>query len=92
MLYLIAYDIAHPRRLQRVAKICEDFGIRIQFSLFECWLEEGEFQRLWSRLADEMCDEDDRIFSVKLDQRGTSSRQTLGRTMRLTDDVQIVLV
>ncbi|HTI68628.1 MAG TPA: CRISPR-associated endonuclease Cas2, partial [Candidatus Limnocylindria bacterium] len=47
MLRLVAYDIADPKRLHRVAMICENFGVRVQYSLFECWLEDDDFERLW---------------------------------------------
>jgi CRISPR-associated protein Cas2 len=30
--WLVAYDIADPKRLRRVARACEDFGLRKQFS------------------------------------------------------------
>ncbi len=41
MLYLISYDVstinaAGKRRLRRVAKLCEDYGVRVQNSVFEC--------------------------------------------------------
>ena len=45
MLAVVAYDIADPKRLQRVAKHCEDFGLRVQYSVFECRLEADIFER-----------------------------------------------
>ncbi len=30
MLTLVAYDIREPKRLAKIAKTCEDFGVRIQ--------------------------------------------------------------
>ena len=36
MLNVIAYDITDPKRLARVAKVCEAYGMRVQYSLFEC--------------------------------------------------------
>lgn len=36
--YLVAYDIADKRRLRRVAKLMERFGVRVQKSVFECAL------------------------------------------------------
>ena len=44
--YLVIYDIAHPRRLQRVARVLEGFGQRIQKSVFECELAPDELQAL----------------------------------------------
>jgi CRISPR-associated protein Cas2 len=32
---LVAYDIANPRRLQRIARIMKDYGLRVQKSIFE---------------------------------------------------------
>jgi CRISPR-associated protein Cas2 len=34
--YLIAYDIANPKRLRRVIKIMESYGERLQYSVFLC--------------------------------------------------------
>ena len=37
--YLVAYDIANPRRLRRVARLLERHALRVQYSVF---LFEGE--------------------------------------------------
>lgn len=47
---LITYDIAienpaDERRLTRVAKICEGFGLRVQYSVFECRLSDTQYER-----------------------------------------------
>ncbi len=34
--YLIAYDIADPRRLRKVIKVMESYGQRLQYSVFLC--------------------------------------------------------
>ena len=34
--WIVAYDIAEPKRLRRVAKHLEDVGTRLQYSVFEC--------------------------------------------------------
>ena len=56
---LVTYDVstttsAGRRRLRRVARACQDFGQRVQFSVFECRLGETEFTQLRSRLLDEI--------------------------------------
>lgn len=50
MLRIIAYDIAASKRLRRVARICEDFGVRVEKSVFECDLDEGKFGVFWKKL------------------------------------------
>jgi CRISPR-associated protein Cas2 len=51
MLILIAYDITDPKRLHRVAKLCEDYGVRVQLSVFECRLEAARFEFFWEDLT-----------------------------------------
>jgi CRISPR-associated protein Cas2 len=54
---LVTYDIdtrtsEGVRRLARVAHVCESYGTRMQYSVFECRLSETRLQRLWVELAD----------------------------------------
>lgn len=37
--YIVCYDIADSKRLRRTARICESYGSRIQFSVFEASLD-----------------------------------------------------
>ena len=75
MLTLIAYDIADHKRLSHVARICEDYGIRVQYSLFECRLDETEFEDFWLKLLCEIDEEEDRLVAYKID--AGSARETL---------------
>ena len=48
---LIAYDVATEstggrRRLRKVAQACQDFGQRVQKSVFECSVSEMQFEEL----------------------------------------------
>ena len=83
MLYLIAYDISDNRRLRRVARTCEDFGIRIEKSVFECRLEECDFEEMWERLSKIMHD-GDRIVAYPIGAIEESEIKVLGikRTFR----------
>ena len=51
MYILVAYDVANHRRLYRVAKICKNYGVRIQKSIFECHLSTRQFDRFWKELC-----------------------------------------
>ena len=75
MLSLVAYDITDHRRLARVARVCEDFGVRVQYSLFECRLEEAEFEDFWLKLLCEIDEAEDRLVAYKIDAR--CARETL---------------
>jgi len=78
MLYLIAYDIADPKRLAQVAKTCEDFGVRVQYSVFECHLDPDDFDTLWLTLLDIINEKEDRLVAYKLDTRLAKETLTAG--------------
>lgn len=57
MLILVTYDVstitaAGRKRLSRVAKICLDYGQRVQNSVFECEVNTDTFTQLRLRLLD----------------------------------------
>lgn len=66
MLTLVAYDICNPKRLHRAAKVCEDWGMRIQYSVFECRLEAQSFALFWEELSAAIDPKDDRIVAYKI--------------------------
>lgn len=84
MLRLIAYDIADPKRLRLVAEACADYGVRVQKSLFECWLEEARFCQLWSRLQKIVDEEQDCIAAYILDAGSARRRQAIGKAQHFT--------
>ena len=59
MLVVVAYDVNTEseegrRRLRRVAKLCEDFGQRVQKSVFECLVDAAQWTQLRARLIGEI--------------------------------------
>jgi CRISPR-associated protein Cas2 len=58
MMVLVSYDVstrdeAGRRRLRRVARACEDFGQRVQNSVFECLVDPAQWVSLRARLLAE---------------------------------------
>ncbi len=54
MLILVSYDVASDnngaKRLRHVAKTCENFGQRVQYSVFECLLDPKQWVALKAQL------------------------------------------
>lgn len=65
MLVLVSYDVSEEkkgkRRLRRVAKACQDFGQRVQYSVFECIVDPAQWTVLRNRLIDEIDPEHDSL-------------------------------
>ena len=78
MLTVVAYDISDPKRLARIARVCEDYGLRVQYSIFECHLDQETFNQLWLKLLETMDEDEDRIVAYKLDARAARETETAG--------------
>ena len=59
MMVLVTYDVntetgAGRRRLRRVARVCVNWGQRVQKSVFECSVDPAQFTKLKASLLDEI--------------------------------------
>lgn len=66
MMVLVSYDVettscAGARRLRRVAKVCKDYGQRVQFSVFECEVDPARWIKMRDRLLHEIDSERDSL-------------------------------
>jgi CRISPR-associated protein Cas2 len=64
--WIVAYDIVDDRRRYRVERILSGYGWRLQYSAFECAMDEGECEQLVKRLTKEICLKADRIHAWPL--------------------------
>ena len=64
--YLVCYDICDEKRLRRVAEVCSDFGVRLQYSVFECDLNAGEKVQIEAKLTEVIDQEKDQVLFVRL--------------------------
>ncbi len=91
MLTVIAYDVSDPRRLTRIARICEDHGMRVQYSVFECYFEPEQFDAFWGKVQNELDLDEDRIVAYCLDAKCAKKIRTAG-TMVCSERVVCYLV
>lgn len=66
MLIIVTYDVstetsAGRRRLRRVAKACESMGQRVQKSVFECQVNEMQYEQLVRELLAEIDEQEDSL-------------------------------
>lgn len=64
--YLVSYDISDPRRLRQVARTLEGFGVRLQYSVFECALDDMRLAKLKTELHDLLNHDEDQVLFVSL--------------------------
>ncbi len=66
MLVLVSYDVSFEdeggkQRLRRIAKICENFGQRVQYSVFECVVDPAQWATLRHKLLEAYNEENDNL-------------------------------
>jgi len=58
-LFVISYDIPDDGRRTKISNLLKSYGERVQYSVFECWLNSTELEHLKNELSkriDETCD------------------------------------
>jgi len=83
MMILVTYDVstvetAGRRRLRRVAQACEDYGVRVQKSVFECQVGQTEWVRLRARLLKEIKAAEDSLRFYFLDEKAVARTEHHG--------------
>lgn len=66
MFVLVSYDVstvdkAGKKRLRHVAKICKNYGQRVQFSVFECVVDPAQWTKMRQQLIDAIDPESDSL-------------------------------
>ena len=97
MFCVVTYDVdttdrAGRRRLRRVAQVCEDYGQRVQLSVFEIKVGKTDYTKLRGRLTKEIDPEKDslRIYHLDENLREKIEHFGLGKPRDFEKDTLIV--
>lgn len=82
-LYLIAYDVCEPRRLNKVREVLKAYSTGGQKSVYECWCTPAELTAVTETLRRLIVPEEDRVHVMTMD--GRSRPHTLGIAVPPTD-------
>ncbi len=92
---LVAYDVNTEtkdgrRRLRRVAVVCKDFGQRVQYSVFECNVNEAQYESLKARLLDVLNEDEDNLRLYRLRSPREKTIECYGRDSYVSYDDPLV--
>ena len=96
MMMLVSYDVAKDekgeKRLRHVAKILENYGQRVQYSVFECLVEPAQWVELKSKLLKEINPDYDSLRFYSLGANWQRKVEHVGQkaVLNLQDDVLII--
>jgi len=96
MLVLVSYDVevtsvGGARRLRRIARACQDYGQRVQFSVFEIEVAPDQWVKLRARLLGEMDAERDSLRFYFLGKEGRRRVEHVGTKPALDFDAPLIV-
>lgn len=83
---IVAYDIADPKRLYRVAKIIKDYGFRVQKSIFEVKLNNKKFLEMKARIESEIQMDEDGVKYFPLCEKCAGTLENIGNGIFIDPD------
>lgn len=93
-MYVVSYDIASDRLRTKVSKVLEEYGIRVQYSVFECRVEERRIRALYSRLMEMMAEEEGSIRFYPVCANCENKIRTIGHVPEQIEQItqQVIIV
>ena len=96
MYILVSYDIstnsaAGKRRLRMAAKICLNYGQRVQNSVFECEVDEGQYLRLKHQLHEVIDESVDNLRFYRLGKHYKKTVESIGVDKRYDIEGPLIL-
>ena len=96
MLVLRTYDVdtiseTGQKRLRKVAKLCQNYGQRVQNSVFECRLSEAQFVVLKNKLENSMDHDLDNIRFYFLGTNWNNRIESLGKNCSVNLDGELII-
>jgi CRISPR-associated protein Cas2 len=96
MLVLVSYDVAvtspgGARRLRRIARACQDYGQRVQFSVFELDVASDQWVLIRARLIAEMDQAQDSLRFYFLGDSGRRRVEHIGDKPALDFDQPLIV-
>lgn len=96
MMILITYDInvtsgKGQKRLRKVAKKCEDYGVRVQNSVFECIVDATQFAKLKHELLKIIDSESDSLRFYRLGEKYNTKVEHYGTKYTIQVEDTLIL-
>lgn len=97
MMILVTYDVntedsLGKSRLRKVAKVCVNYGQRVQNSVFECSVDPAQFLEIKKMLSDIIDFEKDSLRFYLLGKNWQNRIETLGRNESYDPDRDVFII
>lgn len=96
MLVLVTYDVvtktkSGEKRLRKVAKVCENYGVRVQNSVFECIVDATQYKEMKLKLMDLIDHDEDSLRFYELGNRYKTKVDHIGAKKSINVEDTLIL-
>jgi CRISPR-associated protein Cas2 len=78
LLYIVVYDIPCDKRRKKISDLLEGYGKRVQYSVFECILNQDKYHELRKRLRKQVNFSEDSVRFYPLSKHTFNQIETWG--------------
>jgi len=89
---IVAYDIAEPRRLNKVADVIKDYGVRVQKSIFEVDVNGSSFTEMKARVEDVIEASEDGVKYFPLCEKCAGTVEIIGQGVFVDPDEEYYIL
>ena len=91
MFYLVSYDVVDDKRRTKISQKLEDYGKRVQYSVFECILDDKKIEELKEKILEILDEDEDSIRIYNLCQSCIKNVKVFG-IGQITSDPDVYIV
>lgn len=91
MLVIVTYDVADHKRLAKVAKIMEDYGTRVQYSIFEIHADGAILSEIMRRVSGVLDEQNDSVRIYPLCKSCEKKTEVLGNPVYVSPQQDVTI-
>ncbi|MCX7920374.1 MAG: CRISPR-associated endonuclease Cas2 [bacterium] len=88
---IVAYDIINDKRRRKIANVMEDYGDRIQYSVFECNLPQSRFEQMKQEISLAIEPKEDKVSFYFLCDACVTKKEYLG-TCEIVQEPEVYII
>ncbi len=90
--YLIMYDIRDPKRLRKIHKICKQYGLPQQYSVFEARMTQRKFLRFLREVQPIIKQNEDQLVCMPICAQCRQQIKVIGQSWDFTHEEACIII
>ena len=91
-LYVVSYDISENKVRKKVSDTLEDYGYRVQYSVFECRVSQLKYKEMYARLVKLVTSPGDSVRFYTICENCAAKIRTIGVKIDRPEDEDVIII